>query len=149
MKEKAYTSDKIPAKTRSDNRIGVLVLIWGVEGLQITRIGSLASDTPYWVVVVAGMVVFLCGLAIFIKPFHGRWRDLLAFFITGLMGCIGSWIALFTAESSINGDLSFLSSVIDIPLKRIAFGVGAVMCFAMSVYAAKLFIKKTVTSTQA
>ncbi len=152
MKKAVHTPSKVSAESRSDKVVGVLVLIWGVllvfEGLQITSVGSLTSDTPYWVVVVAGMVVFLCGVAILIKPFHSRWRDCLAFFITGLMGSIGGWIALFAAESSISGNLSFLSPAIDVPLGRSAFGVGAVMCFALSIYAAKLFIQKTVELSQ-
>ncbi|GEM_PF-4256045 len=152
VKKEVHRPSKVSTERRSDNMVGVLVLIWGallmLEGLQITRMGSLASDTPYWLVVVAGMVVCLCGVAILIKPFHSRWRDCLAIFITGLMGSIGAWIALFAAESSISGNLSFLSSAIDVPLGRIAFGVGAAMCFAMSVYAAKLFIQKTVALSQ-
>lgn len=131
----------------SKRGLGLFVIAWGIflilEGLQITQFGKPANDTPYWMVSLAGTAVVLVGIMMFVQNLGSRWKDLLAFFITGAMGSMGLWISLFAEESSISGNLTFLSQVINIPVGRTVFGIGAMICYLMSFYALKLFRQKS------
>jgi hypothetical protein len=126
--------------------IGFILLAWGIglilEGLKITSLGKPAADTPYWIVTVAGIAILLVGVLAMMVNLADRWNDLLAFFITALMGTIGGWISFFSSESSIGGNVAFLSPLLGIPVGRIFFGVGSLICFMISFYALKLFLEK-------
>lgn len=114
-----------------------------LEGLQITRLGAPANDTPYWILSIAGLAIIVAGTMMLLRNAASKWNDLLAFIFTALLGSIGTWIALFSAEEHIDGNVSFLSDYLGLPLGRIMFGFGALLCFAVSLYALKLFIRKT------
>jgi hypothetical protein len=138
-------SDTVSPKQRFIS--GLFLMAWGglmiLEGLQITQFGKPADGIPYWLISIVGATLSAAGIAILIKDESSRWKDLLAFIITALLGTVGGWISLFSSESSIGGNFSFLSPLLNLPLGRITFGVGAIICYLIALYALKLFYQKT------
>ncbi len=63
--------------------------------------------------------------------------------VTALMGTMSAWVALFSSESNIDSNISMLSGMLDIPIGRIMFGIGALVCYLITIYALKLFYKKS------
>jgi len=152
MKPASGRHRKRPNKpsTRHSFVISLVVLFWGVflisEGLQLTRWGQASAGTPQWVVTIAGVVILLAGLMMMIKDPRSKWKDLLAALFCALMGTIGGWIALCTDEAQISGSSQWFSELTGLPLGRIVFGFGALLCFAMMGYALQLFYHKQLSS---
>ncbi|UTW47284.1 hypothetical protein [Bacterioplanoides sp. SCSIO 12839] len=126
--------------------LSLILLAWGLfmisEGLQITTWGKASPGTPQWVVTVAGFVIVIAGVMTLIKDKHSKWNDLLAALFCSAMGSVGGWIALFVDESQISGSGKLMTSITGLPTGKIAFGIGAVICFWMAAYALTLFYKK-------
>lgn len=131
--------------TRDRVILAAIGLITGVflilEGLQVTRLGTPSGNTPYWVVTAAGAAFFVAGVAVLMGD-AGKWNDLAAAMITALMGCIAGWISLFADESGMAGNGMVLVQLTGIPIHRIAFGAGSLLCFLVSLYAFRGFIRK-------
>lgn len=121
--------------------IGIGAVLWGpflmLEGFRVTGWGEIADGTPHWVVIVAGLAFFIVGCLSLVPNHHERYRNLLAAAFCALLGCIGVWVSLFSPEGSINNEsmIPFLSWL---PIGRIVFGAGALMCFGIAYYAIKL-----------
>ena len=152
MKPASGRHRKRPNKPSTRHRfvISLALLFWGLfliaEGLHISHWGQAAADTPQWVVTVAGLVFVLSSLMMMIKDPRSKWKDLLAALFCALMGTIGGWIALCTDEAQISGSSQWFSELTGLPLGRIVFGFGALICFAMMGYALQLFYQKQLSS---
>lgn len=134
-------------KKKQNTVIALLLIVWGLfmlaEGTQITAIGQISSGTPYWIIAVAGLIFLSAGPMVLINNQKSKWNDLLGAAVTALMGSIGGWVALFTAESDISGSGKILTELTGLPTGRIMFGFGALLCFFMSAYALKQFYTKS------
>ncbi len=136
--------------TVSSPLIALLVMCLGgflvLEGLQITSFGEPTENTPYWVVTLAGVVFCIAGLALLSEA--AIWRDLCAAMITAAMGVLGAWVSLYGDDANMSGSFSFggnirvFSAIADVSVARIAFGIGALMCFGLSLYALRCFAEK-------
>ena len=96
--------------------------------------GEAGLSAPSWIVVAAGLVFVIAGFMILLAR-HSRANNLLAGCLLVLFGVIGAWASLFGASDSMSGGLPFVSHELNVRLGRLLFGLGALLCFAMSVYA--------------
>jgi hypothetical protein len=66
---------------------------------------------------------------------HSRANDLLAGVLLLLFGVLGTWVSALGSNDGFSGGLPFLTAELNIVVGRWAFGLGALICFALSVYA--------------
>lgn len=117
---------------------GVACVALGLYPLSIA-LGLLPVDTadvmaPMWVVASSGIVFLIAGCMIFLAN-HSWANDLLAGSLCLLFGAIGAWVSLFGSSKGFSGGLGFLSEEANTSLGRWVFGLGALISFAISVYA--------------
>jgi hypothetical protein len=80
-------------------------------------------------------LVLTIGGVMMIAGRDSRLNDFLAAVLLLGMSSIGSWVAFFGSADGISGGLAFLPSELNVGLGRILFGLGALLCLAMAVYA--------------
>ena len=112
-----------------------------LEGMQVTSFGKPSGNTPYWLITTAGVVFVVAGVSVLMGN-TGKWNDLAAAIMTGLMGAIAGWISLFSDDSAISGNAMFISELTGIPIHRIAFALGSLISFMVCIYALRCFYKK-------
>ena len=98
-------------------------------------------NAPKWIVALSGFVFMVAGIMMILGEKSG-FNNLLAAALLVAMGTIGGWVALFGAGDSFSGGLPFAPDSANISLARTMFGFGALICYLMSVYAARLHFKK-------
>lgn len=89
---------------------------------------------PMWVVALSGIVFMIAGCMILLGN-HSRANDVLAGVLCLLFGIVGIWVSLFSPDEGFSGGVPLLSNAANITLARWVFGGGALICFAISVYA--------------
>ena len=102
--------------------------------LGLFQLDETALSAPLWVVAGAGIVFVIAGLMILLAH-HSRANDFLAGVLCFIFGAMGTWVSLFSSNDGFSGGLPILSHEQNIMLGRWVFGLGAVICFAISVYA--------------
>jgi hypothetical protein len=102
--------------------------------LGLFQIDDTASNAPHWVVAAAGIAFVIAGLMILLAQ-HSRANDFLAGILCFVFGAMGTWVSLFSSNDGFSGGLAILPNEQNIMLGRWLFGLGAVICFAISVYA--------------
>ncbi|NET33660.1 MAG: hypothetical protein F6K19_16815 [Cyanothece sp. SIO1E1] len=125
-------------------------LIFGIAGVCIFLIGIglfpvelQPGDAPGWVVAICGAIFALAGVMIFIGD---KSNNFLAGVLIAMMGSVGGWVALFGDATNVSGGFSFVSEEMNFTLARIFFGIGALVCFAISVHAFRLHFRKRKSS---
>lgn len=118
--------------------LGLLCIALGVFPLSIA-LGLLPVDeadvyAPMWVVAISGIVFLIAGCMIFLGN-HSWANDLLAGVLCLLFGIVGIWVSLFSPSEGFSGGVPLLSKAANVTLARWVFGSGALICFAISVYA--------------
>jgi hypothetical protein len=117
---------------------------------------------PLWLVLCAGLVFFLAGVAVLLQAF-GHASDqgefpaeaptwlrvvqyLIGLTIFATFGVIGSWIAFGPGERAFSGSLSFISGESGAAVGRAVFGVGAIIVWfctiAFAVIAARKLLRR-------
>lgn len=96
--------------------------------------GAGEEMAPVWVIAGAGIALIIAGLMILLAH-YSRANDFLAGVLCLVFGAMGTWVSLFSSEDGFSGGLPFLPHDQNIMLGRWVFGLGAVICFAISVYA--------------
>ncbi len=89
---------------------------------------------PMWVVAMAGIMFVIAGAMILIGD-HSWANDLLAGVLCLLFGIMGTWVSLFSPSEGFSGGVPLLAGESNVTLGRWMFGIGALMCFAISAYA--------------
>ncbi|MBT8065911.1 MAG: hypothetical protein KJO09_01625 [Gammaproteobacteria bacterium] len=89
---------------------------------------------PMWVVAMAGLAFVIAGAMILLAN-HSWANDLLAGVLCLLFGITGTWVSLFSSSEGFSGGSPLLSDESNVMLGRWLFGIGALMCFAISAYA--------------
>ncbi|MFV1885162.1 MAG: hypothetical protein ACMZ7B_11790 [Balneola sp.] len=117
--------------------IGLFIILAAADIIPIDEDGL---NAPRWVLGMCGFVTSLAGLMV-ITGQKSRWNNLFAAILIISMGTIGAWVTLFGAPKNFSGGIPILSDKANISLARWAFGIGAVICFAIAGYALKLFYK--------
>jgi len=87
-----------------------------------------------WVVAMAGLMFVIGGAMILIGE-HSWANDLLAGILGLLFGIVFTWVSLFSPGEGFSGGVPLLSGESNVTLGRWMFGIGALMCFAVSGYA--------------
>jgi hypothetical protein len=128
-----------------ENISGRSRLAWGLFCIAVgcypiaVALGLLPVDearlmAPMWAVAMAGFMFVVAGAMILIG--NHRWaNDLLAGILTLLFGIMGTWTSLFSPSEGFSGGIALLSDESNVTLGRWMFGIGALMCFAVSAYA--------------
>jgi hypothetical protein len=124
--------------------IGVLCMLLGMFPILIAAdlIPGAAHQlaAPRWVAACAGAVFVLAGAMILLRR-NARLVDALAAVLCFLFGAIGMWVAVFSPKGGIVGGIPLISADTNSVIGRIVFGLGALISFALSLYA----IRRAVT----
>lgn len=102
--------------------------------LGFVTVDEAALTVPRWIIAGAGLAFVVAGLMI-LYAHYSRANDVLAGVLLLLFGALGTWVSLFSSEEGFSGGLPFLSSERNVAVGRWVFGLGALICFALSVYA--------------
>lgn len=103
-------------------------------GLGFIPIEESGSTVPPLIIAGAGLIFVIGGLMILFAK-HSRANDLLAGFLLMVFGIIGAWVSLFSSSEGFSGGLPFVSEESNILVGRWVFGLGAIICFALCVWA--------------
>jgi hypothetical protein len=131
-------------RTKDRLLAGVIAVGFGaltcLEAYGITRLGRGTHDTPRWVTVLIGVMFIACGLVAWVG-LPRRTTGLFASVIIASMGVVFGWIGLVGDAGGFSGGASAVAELSGFPLQRIAFGLGALFCFAGAAVAFASFAK--------
>jgi hypothetical protein len=131
-------------ETRTKIILTTTAILFGIflclEGLEITNIGTRENNAPSPILMLAGLIFILAGIMI-IYGKRSKLNNVLASLLTAIMGIIGGWISLYGDTSNFLGNGMFISHITNLPLERIMFGFGSLICFLVSGYAFRLFLR--------
>ncbi|MEP1152347.1 MAG: hypothetical protein ABJH08_11520 [Balneola sp.] len=96
---------------------------------------------PLWVIGLCGFVFSLAGIMILLGE-KSPVNNLLGGLLVLSFALIGGWVALFGDSAQFSGGSSILSDSSNVMLARILFGSGALMCFAITIYAIRQYFTK-------
>ena len=111
-----------------------------LEGLEISNIGTNENNAPGPILILVGFIFILAGVMIIFGK-KTKFNNFLASLLTAIMGIIGGWISLYGDTSNFSGNGMLISQITNLPLERIMFGLGSLICFLVSAYAFRLFLK--------
>jgi len=92
---------------------------------------------PRLVIGGAGLTFVVAGFMILLAD-YSRANNLLAGVLLLLFGIMGMWVAVLSSDDGFSGGLPFISEEVNILVGRWVFGIGALICFALCVYAFRL-----------
>lgn len=98
------------------------------------------NEAPGWVVSIAGAIFTLAGVMILFGE-KSEYNNLMAGVLIAMMGIVGAWVSIFGADENISGGFSFVSSETNFTFARILFGIGAIICYAISIHAFRLHFR--------
>lgn len=123
--------------TRARIGYGVACIALGCYPIAL-GLGIVEADSglaaPPWVVVSAGLAFIIAGSMILFAH-NSRANDLFAGILLLLFCATGIWVAGFSSDQGFSGGLPFVSRETNIMIGRWLFGLGALISFAMAVYA--------------
>ena len=95
---------------------------------------------PEWIVGMAGFVFVVLGVFVSLRQ-----TDTLSH-VFGAVVClgfaaIGCWVALNAEPGSIAGGLPFVGAEVNHRIGRIVFGLGALMCLSMALWAVRMALR--------
>jgi hypothetical protein len=108
--------------------------------------GGLIEDDPAkrhapdLIIGLSGSVFVIAGIMILVGR-QSRFNDLLAAILCMTFGIIGAWVSIFGASEGFSGGLPLISDETNTRLARAAFGLGALLCFAISAWAFKRYYR--------
>lgn len=105
--------------------------------LGIIPIGQGELTAPRSVIGGAGVAFVIAGLMILLGR-YSRANNFLAGLLLLLFGAMGAWVALFSSDAGFSGGLPFLPAELNVSIGRWVFGIGSLICFALSLYAFRL-----------
>ncbi len=117
-------------------------LFLSLEGSGLTQFGKHEENAPGPIIVMAGVVFILAGIMILVGK-KEKLNNLLASILIFIMGLIGGWVSLFGNSLNTSSNDMFLSYISGLPLDRIMFGFGSILCFIVSAFAFRSFLKSS------
>ena len=129
---------------RSNLVVALLCIALG-SFLVLVACGLIGSDSnhrhaPDLIIALSGAVFVFAGIMILVGR-QSRFNDLLAAILCMTFGVIGAWIAIYGASEGFSGGLPLLSDEANTMLARGVFGLGALLCFAISGWAFTRFYR--------
>jgi hypothetical protein len=94
-----------------------------------------AIHAPRYIIALAGLLFWVAAIALFLGNTRPRLNQLLGAILLALFAAIGGWVALFGESRAFGGGVPLASSSSNVSLARIVFGVGALLCAGLSLYA--------------
>lgn len=120
---------------------GLLCVALGLLPISIAlgwiAVPATSLHAPRWILALCGGLVVIAGCMVFLGN-RSRASDFLAGVICLLFAIVGAWVALLGPAEGFSGGLPFLSGSANTTLGRWIFGVGALLCLAISAYAFRL-----------
>lgn len=98
------------------------------------------GNAPIAIIILSGLAFVIAGCMVFLGT-KSRANDLLAAFLCLIFGIIGSWVAFLSPSEGFSGGVPFVSNESNVSIARVVFGIGALMCFAIAVWALTRFIR--------
>jgi hypothetical protein len=74
---------------------------------------------------------------------RSRANELMAAMLLLLFGAVGAWVSLFSPSEGFSGGIPFVPYESNVTLARVMFGIGALICFALSIWAFRRFVRYT------
>ena len=96
------------------------------------------SQAPNSIIALCGVVFVIAGCMAILGT-QSRVNDMLAALLCLIFGIVAAWVSLFGSSDGFSGGIPFFSNEANVKIARIAFGVGSLICFAMSGWALKRF----------
>ena len=127
---------------RSNLVVALLCIALGVFLVLVA--GGLIEDDPTkrhapdLIIALCGSVFVIAGIMILVGR-KSRFNDLLAAILCMTFGIIGAWVAIYGASEGFSGGLPLISDAANTRLARGVFGLGSLLCFAISGWAFKRF----------
>jgi len=141
----------MPAQRRPAKLWGWLCLVMGVMLILAAGGWIPAEQTPQQaptiVLLITAVVIIIAGCMLLLDA-RQPLNDLLAALLLAGMGLIDAWAALFAPPGSISGGLPLLSSQANHTLGRLVFGLGALITWALAIYALRLYRKGKALNSQ-
>lgn len=109
--------------------------------LGIVPVDDAELTAPRFVVGGAGLALIVAGLMIFLAN-HPRTNNFLAGVLLLLFGIMGMWVSVLSSNDGFSGGIPFIPAELNILVGRWVFGFGALISFALSVYAFRLAAKR-------
>ena len=116
---------------------GIFLLL---ESLHITQFDTSPTNTPGSILALVSLIFIIVGVMLLFTH-NAKLNHLFASILTSIMGIVIGWAGLFGEESKFYGNNSIISFVTIIPMHRILFVLGSLLCFFVSAYAFKLFLQ--------
>jgi hypothetical protein len=135
--------------------IGTLVVAVGLYfmsiGLGLLPVpgGPRNLHAPHWVVLLAGLIFFLGGVAVLMQAVRGGNASgelppdtplslrvvhyLIGVTIFASFAMVGSWIAIGGEARQFSGNVPFVDHSTNVTIARAAFGIGAVICWLATI----------------
>lgn len=117
--------------------IGVFIVLVAFDIVE-SEPGS--KHAPDWVIGACGFVFFIAGLMVMIGE-KSRFNDLMAAVLCVAFGAVAAWASLFGSDDGFSGGLPFVSYETNVKIARVVFGCSALVCFAISAWAMKRFLR--------
>lgn len=125
---------------------GILCVVLGflpvAIALRVIPVSDEQLHAPMWIVALSGVVFIIAGCMIFLAN-HTWANDLLAGVLCLLFGVAGTWVAFLSPSDGFSGGIPLLSQATNVMLGRGVFGFGAILSFAISVYAFRRAIQSS------
>ncbi|NJN74275.1 MAG: hypothetical protein HC799_16500 [Limnothrix sp. RL_2_0] len=138
------TTEPTPQGTR--NFLGIFSIMLGCfpmgVSVGIVQVDPATVHVPLWVLFACGEVFVMTGVMLIWGEKYPRFNHLCAAILTGSMGAIATWIAIFSDAAGFSGGIPFIPQDLNILIGRCFIGFGAVLSFLITVYAITQFFKK-------
>lgn len=135
-----------PTSQATRNFLGIFSIVLGCFPMAVS-VGVVEADpatihAPLWVVFACGEVFVMTGIMLLFGEKYPRLNHLCAAILTGSMGAIAGWIAIFGDAAGFSGGIPFIPRDLNILIGRCFIGFGAALCWAIAAYALTQFFKQ-------
>ena len=117
--------------------LGLFLLLIAVGVFPASEAQPQAPDS---IIALCGVVFIIAGCMAYLGT-RSRVNDLLAAILCLIFGIVGAWVSLFSSSDGFSGGIPFVSNDSNVAIARVVFGAGSLMCFAISAWALKRFLR--------
>lgn len=116
---------------------GLLVLV--ALGVIATSPGQ--RHAPDFIIALSGLAFIIAGGMVLVGR-QSRFNDMLAAILCLIFGATGAWVAIYSPSEGFSGGVPLISNEANVMLARWVFGMGSLVCFAISGWAFKRYRSK-------
>jgi hypothetical protein len=113
---------------------GLLILV--ALGVISTSPGQ--RHAPDSIIAMTGAAFLIAGCMVLIGR-QSRFNDLFAAILCLLFGATGAWVAIYASSEGFSGGIPLISNEANVRLARWMFGLGSLVCLAISGWAFRRF----------